>query len=319
MLVAWPYRSPVRLRLVVRPVLAAVVIISVVSCGAASGRPAPAARISAPPRTVAAPLPPPQLPHGGTKLFPAYRLIAYYGSGTGPGLGVLGRGTPEQAAVATEKQARAYAPFGRTVQPVMELITTTAQAKPGPDGNYSIASDPAVVQRYLNAARRHKMLLILDFQPGRGNFLPQVRRYERFLEQPDVGVALDSEWRMRPGQVPGTVIGSAGASEINAVSSYVAGIVAKHRLPEKVFLVHQFRTQMLPDRPKIAARPGLATIFHADGFGTQELKKGVYRTLALPGAPFHVGFKLFYKADTNMMSPAQAMALRPQPDLITYQ
>jgi hypothetical protein len=201
----------------------------------------------------------------------------------------------------------------------MELITTTAQARPGPDGNYSIASDPAVVQRYLDAARRHKMLLILDFQPGRGKFLPQVQRYARFIEQPDVGVALDSEWRMGPGQVPGTVIGSAGASEINAVSSYVAGIAAKNRLPEKVFLVHQFRTQMLPDRPKIAARPGLATIFHADGFGTQELKKGVYRTLALPGAPFHVGFKLFYKADTNMMSPAQAMALRPQPDLITYQ
>jgi hypothetical protein len=60
-------------------------------------------------------------------------------------------------------------------------------------------------------------------------------------------------------------------------------------------------------------------IFHADGFGSQQLKKGVYQELSLPGAPFHIGFKLFYKADTNTMTPAQAMALRPQPDLVTYQ
>jgi hypothetical protein len=201
----------------------------------------------------------------------------------------------------------------------MELITTVAQASPGPDGTYSTPADATVVQKYLDAARRHRMLLILDFQPGRGDFLPQVKRYEQFLVQPDVGVALDPEWRMKPGQVPGRVIGSARAAEINAVSSYVAGLVAANRLPQKAFVVHQFTLPMLPDRTRIANRPGLAVIFHADGFGTQELKKGVYRTLALPGPPFHIGFKLFYKADTRTMTPAQAMALRPQPDLITYQ
>ena len=58
------------------------------------------------------------------------------------------------------------------------------------------------------------------------------------------------------------------------------------------------------------ARTGLATIFHADCFGTQDLKKGVYQQLALPGPPVHIGFKLFYRADTNL-TPTQAMALRP--------
>ncbi len=272
-----------------------------------------------PPAPPPTPPPPPQLPRGGRRLLPDYRLIAYYGAAGGGGLGVLGEGTPDQAAAALTKQANAYAPFGRRIQPVMELITTVAQASPGPDGTYSTASDPATVQRYLDAARRHKMLLILDFQPGRGQFLPQVKRYERFISQPDVGVALDPEWRMKPNQVPATVIGSATAAEINSVSAYVQGLAKANRLPEKAFVIHQFTLPMLPDRQRIVARYGLATIFHADGFGSQQLKKGVYRQLALPRPPFRIGFKLFFDEDTDTMTPAEAMALRPQPDLITYQ
>jgi hypothetical protein len=47
---------------------------------------------------------------------------------------------------------------------------------------------------------------VLDIQPGRGDFLTEVRRYERFLREPDVGLALDAEWSMRAGQVPGETI-----------------------------------------------------------------------------------------------------------------
>jgi hypothetical protein len=297
------------------------------SCGSGARHVGDPAGASARPGSGASPVaaqatpPPPlaELPRGGRTLLPTYRLVAYYGAAGGPGLGVLGRGSPDQAAAAIEKQAAAYARFGRRVQPVMELITTTAQPAPGPDGTYSRQSDPSVVRSYLAAARRHRMLLILDFQPGRGTFLPQVKRYAEFINEPDVGVALDPEWRMGPGQVPARVIGSARAAEINGVSAYLSALTTQRQLPQKAFVVHQFTREMLPDRAKIIARPGLATIFHADGFGTQALKRGVYQHLALPGPPFRIGFKLFYKADTQMMTPAQAMALRPQPDLITYQ
>jgi hypothetical protein len=269
--------------------------------------------------TTPAAAPAPELPRGGRRLFPTYRVVAYYGSGEFPGLGVLGRTPPDQAAAAIIKQGAAYAPAGRRIMPAMELITTVALSSPGPAGTYSSLGNPAVVQRYLDVARKNKMLLILDFQPGQGAFLPQVQRFESFLTQPDVGVALDSEWRMKPGQIPGKTYGSATAGEINDVSSYVAGLVKANNLPEKLFLVHQFRLDMLPDRAKIVNRPGLATVFHADGFGPQKEKKEVYAALSLPGPPFHIGFKLFYKADTGLMTPTQAMALKPQPDLITYQ
>jgi hypothetical protein len=252
-------------------------------------------------------------------IFPRYRVVAYYGGAGGPGLGVLGAGTPDQAAAAVAQQAQLFATPTRPVQPALELIATVALPEPGPDGTYSSHGDPAAVQRYLAAARSHHELLVLDFQPGQGDFLPEVERFAPFLTQPDVGVAVDPEWHMQPGQIPGTVYGSATAASINAVSGYLAAIVARYRLPQKLFVIHQFRPSVLPDRPAIVARPGLATVFHADGNGTPYDKVKVYDLLAFPGAPFYRGFKLFFTKDTPLMTPQQTLALAPAPDLVTYQ
>ena len=41
---------------------------------------------------------PPELPRGGRVIFPHYRVVAYYGAPQNDELGVLGIGTPDQAA-----------------------------------------------------------------------------------------------------------------------------------------------------------------------------------------------------------------------------
>jgi hypothetical protein len=321
-------RRRVPARLIVVPVLLTLLAALLSACssgGSGAGRVTSKGQPSAASNqkttvATASPAPPaPQLPRGGRTIFPDYRVVAYYGSGEFPGLGVLGKTSPDQAAKAIIKQAAAYAPAGRRILPAMELITTVALNSPGPTSTYSSNGNADVVQKYLDVARKNKMLLILDFQPGQGEFLPQVQRFEKFVSQPDVGVALDPEWRMKKGQIPGKTYGSVTAAEVNSVSAYVAGLVAKNNLPEKLFLIHQFRLDILPDRQNIVARPGLATVFHADGFGPQKEKKEVYGVLKLPPPPFRIGFKLFYKDDPDLMTPAQAMALTPQPDLITYQ
>jgi hypothetical protein len=261
-----------------------------------------------------------QLPLGGRTLFPAYRVVAYYGDGRNPTLGVLGRGSPDDAAAAVERQAAQYAGYGRRIQPAMELVTTLALASPGPNGDYSDPGDPALVAQFLAAAKRHHQLLILDFQPGRSEFLPQVQRYEQFLLDPAVGVALDPEWKVLPTQRPGGgFIGSASASSVNAVSAYLSQLVTAHGLPQKLFIVHQFTFTMLPDRANIIARPQLATVFQADGHSNVQNKIEIFRQLAFPRPPYRIGFKLFYVEDHPLMTPDQAMALRPQPDLVSYQ
>jgi hypothetical protein len=282
-------------------------------------RPQPSVSPSASATPTQPPKPPPSLPRGGRLIFPNFRVVAYYGGSDGPGLGLLGQGTPDQAARAVERTAGLYAFAGRPVQPALELITTVALAYPGPDGIYTSRGDPAAVQRYLTAARAHKELLVLDFQPGQGDFLTQIKRFEAFVSQPDVGIAIDPEWHMQPGQIPGTVFGSSTAASVNEVSAYLRGIVIKYRLPQKLFIVHQFRESMLPDRSLILARSGLATVFHADGNADPRTKIQVYNALAFPGLPFARGFKLFFTRDTPLMTPQQTMAVTPQPDLVTYQ
>jgi len=264
--------------------------------------------------------PPAELPRGGRTIFPDFDVVMYYGTAGGGALGVLGETTPERAA---ERLETAAAPFerasGRPVLPAFELITTVASSAAGRDGTYSSMLDGDSVQRYIDAARKKKMLVVLDFQPGRAEFLDQVKKYEKYLLQPEVGVALDPEWKLTATQRPLQQIGVSRAEPINAVSEYLAGLVAANDLPEKIFLVHQFKSYQLPDRKKIVDREGLATVLHVDGFGTQSEKFLTYDVLTKQSKQFVPGFKLFYDEDTDLLTPAEALKIKPRPQLFSYQ
>ena len=162
-------------------------------------------------------------------------------------------------------------------------------------------------------------LLILDIQPGREPFLPLVKRYERFLRQPDVGLALDSEWSMGPDEVPGQVIGGTNADAVNAVGSYVAGLVRTYHLGQKLFIVHQFTPFMIDRRWEVRKPPQLAVVFHIDGFGDRPNKLAKYAMLSKNTRGAFLGLKLFYDQDADMFSAREVLRLKPPPDLITYQ
>lgn len=252
-------------------------------------------------------------------LFPHYRVVAYYGAAGVPNLGVLGQGTPDEQTRRLERQAAAYAPLGRQVMPAFELIATMAQYAPGAEGHYCGREDASTVQAYLDAARRMHGLLIIDIQPGRARFLPEVKRYERFLKQPDVGLALDSEWRMGADEIPGRTIGHVTASEINDVSAYLAGIVRRNNLPQKLLVVHQFAGFMVEGRRAVRPRDGLAITFHIDGFGSRAVKLKTYRDLSDSSGAYFNGIKLFYDQDINMFAAREIAALKPSPNLVTYE
>jgi hypothetical protein len=188
---------------------------------------------------------PPKLPRGGRSLFPEQRVVAFYGAPQARELGTLGIGTPQQAARRLERQARAYVRPGRPVLPAFELISTIVQSDPGDDGDHAARQESQLISRYLRAARRHKLLLILDIQPGYAPFIEEVRALRRYLREPDVSVALDPEWSMEPPTLPGQEIGSTDAATINEVSSYLSKIVRRYRLPEKLLVVHRFTDEMI--------------------------------------------------------------------------
>jgi hypothetical protein len=267
----------------------------------------------------AAPPGPPQLPRGGRAIFPAFRVVAYYGNPQARGLGALGIGPPSKMAVRLLRQAHGYARKTRPVLPALELISTVATGAPGADGLYRLHAPDAVIARYLRAARRVKGLLVLDIQPGRGDFVSEVQRLRRWLVQPDVGLALDPEWHVGSTELPGRTIGSVDAAEVNAVSAYLADIVRRGNLPQKLFLVHQFTNDMIRNKASVLRRPGLATTINVDGFGDRPNKLVKYRAFTAERPRFRNGLKLFYEEDTNLLTPGAVMDLHPRPDVVVYE
>jgi len=246
------------------------------------------------------------------------RIVAYYGAAGTPGLGVLGAGSPAQAWTALNHQARLFDTPARAAVRCFELITSVAADSPGSDGNYRNRVDPAVIAPYLATVHAHHGVLLLDVQPGRSDFLTEAQALAPLLTQPDVGLALDPEWRMRPGQVPGQVIGSVTAAEVNTVSGWLDSLTAAHHLPVKLFVVHQFTDPEIPDEADLTHRAHLHEVLNVDGFGPIGLKKTVYAQLAAR-SPYPLGLKLFYRQDPTLMTLTQIDTLTPAPQLIDYQ
>src|SRR5205085_1833309 len=115
--------------------------------------------------------------------------------------------------------------------------------------------------------------------------------------------------------------GSADIAEINSVASWLAGVTAINNLPQKLFVLHQFRLDMLPARDRLdTSYQQLAYIIQMDGQGTQAAKVDTWRSItAAPPPGVNFGWKNFYDEDQPMLDPAATMRLAPQPWYISYQ
>ena len=263
-----------------------------------------------------------QLPGGGQVLFPGHLLVALYGHPGAPGLGVLGQ-QDLQASIARARQvAAAYRPLtSARVIPAFEIIATVAQAHPGPDGDYSYESSVASLRPWVRRATAAGFYVILDLQPGRASLLAQARRYQSLLESPDVGLALDPEWKLAPGQLPLRQIGSVSSSEVNSVITWLAGLTARYRLPQKLLVLHQFQLSMIRDEHELDTRyDDLAILIHMDGQGTPADKQQTWDTITRAAPPrVFFGWKNFYVKDHPMLSPRQTIARTPRLSMISYQ
>jgi hypothetical protein len=262
---------------------------------------------------------PAALPRGGRTILPDFRVVAYYGAPQDDELGILGIGSPRTAARRLERQAKRYSRRGRPVLPAFELIAAIVTSEPGDGGDHSMRQDDSTIRRYLRVARAHRMLLVLDIQPGYAPFLQEAKALERWLREPDVGLALDPEWSMKPPLLPAQEIGSTDAATVNEVSRYLSGIVRRHDLPQKLLVVHRFTADMIENEHDLERNPGVALVVNVDGFGDQPNKISKYREFTRDLRRRFNGFKLFYNEDLNLMEPPQVLQLRPQPDLVVYE
>ncbi|WP_129660848.1 hypothetical protein [Rothia halotolerans] len=259
---------------------------------------------------------------GGREVFPDRRMVALYGTPGNPSMGVLGEQGPAESVQRAKDLAAQYQPYSEEqVIPAFEIITTVASSEPGPDGDYSAKVTPEDLEPLLKEARENDVYVVLDFQPGLEAFPEQVERYADLLKDPNVGVGIDPEWRLAPGQVPLEQIGTVSAAEINETLDDVAELTAEEGLPQKLVVLHQFSHSMITERETLdTSHPELALTLHADGHGTPELKTETWDALQ-EGLPegIEMSWKNFYDEDTPMLSPEETYAVQPKPWVVTYQ
>jgi hypothetical protein len=263
-----------------------------------------------------------QLPGGGQVMFPGRRLVALYGHPGTPGLGVLGEQDLPASIAFARQMAADYQPMSSVpVVPAFEIIATVAEASPGPDGTYSYETPVSVLEPWVQAAAKAGMYVVLDLQAGRASLLAQAELYQPLLELPNVGLAIDPEWKLQPGQLPLQQIGHVDISEVNSVISWLAALTARYRLPQKLLVLHQFQLSMISGEQYLdTSNDDLAIVIHMDGQGTPADKQQTWDavTATAPKGVFF-GWKNFFVKDHPMLTPQQTMAETPAPVMISYQ
>lgn len=254
-------------------------------------------------------------------LLPRSRIVAFYGNPLSRRMGILGELDPAPMMARLDSVAAEWAAADSThvVRPALHLIVTVAQADSGKDGMYRLRHTDALVQRVVDWAAPRGWLVFLDIQPGRSPVLAEVERLAHWLQRPEVHLAIDPEFTMAAGHVPGRRIGTVDGTVINAVIDRLGAIVDAHHLPPKVLVVHRFTESMLTNHAAIRTDPRVQVVIHMDGFGPPALKRTIYRHIVEQRPVQFAGIKLFYKNDRPMLSPGEVVAMRPVPLYVQYQ
>lgn len=263
-----------------------------------------------------------ELPGGGGLVFPGRRMIALYGHPAGPALGVMGEMPPEEAIRHAHDLAEQYQQFSdQPVIPAFEIIATIAAAQPGPHNLYTNYTDEAELQPYIDAVVDDGGYAFLDLQPGRESLLSQAQHYEELLKHPNVGLALDPEWKLGPDEQPLQQVGHVDAAEINEVADWLAELVRENNLPQKALMVHQFQYQMIRNRDAVnTSHPELGFVLHADGHGPPAEKFATWDMVRNDlSDDWYMAWKNFIDEDDPTFTPEETYAIDPRPWFVSYQ
>jgi hypothetical protein len=251
------------------------------------------------------------------------RMVSFYGHPLSNQMGILGEfGDLEAMGVELQKQADAYTQIDpdRPAIPTIELIASVAQPVPGPDGLYLTRTSPDLIEEYATFAEENDFELLLDVQIGYSTIAEEIEVLRPFLERPYVHLAIDPEYDMDPGEVPGRQFGTSTGEEIMEASRTLSQIVEEEGLPPKVLVIHQFRYDMILNKEVIEPVKNVETVVHADGFGAPADKIEKYDLLVRQEPIQYGGFKLFYTQDVPLLTPQQVLdELEPNPAVISYQ
>lgn len=250
-----------------------------------------------------------------------FRLFSFYGSPLGWGLGILGESSREYMTLDLQAQAlqlQALCP-DRFVVPTYHMVTTVADNFSGADENYSHQVAIAILEDWVATANENGIAVILDIQPGLADIQEEFDRIKHLLEFPQVHLALDPEFIVGEGQIPGSHLGKIDADQINSLQAQLNEIALKIGI-NRVLIIHQFVDSMVENKDQIVDYPHVELVIDADGVGGKWTKLADYQQYAEePGFDF-LGIKIFTRHDpAPQLTLEELMDLAPAPALIIHQ
>jgi hypothetical protein len=100
---------------------------------------------------------------------------------------------------------------------------------PGPDGLYLNRTPTEIIERYAGLAKENGCLLLLDVQIGYSTIADEIEVLMPFLEREHVHLAIDPEYDMTPGEIPGEQFGSSSGEEIMDAARTPTAIWSRER------------------------------------------------------------------------------------------
>jgi hypothetical protein len=271
-------------------------------------------------RPLPTPVPTPPPPRS---VFETQQVLAYYGNPYSATMGILGEFEDKQALVRRiREQAVVHQSLNpdKTVIPAFHLIYAVCQASPGPDGTYLIHMPDEMVEEFIELTRREGMLFFIDLQNGRADPVAEVQRVLPWLRNEHVHLAMDPEFTLSPGENPRDDIGSLDGATINQVQDLLQQVALENRIGNKILIVHQFRPDMITNKPLIATdRDRVDVVINMDGWGPPPGKLSKWDAHIINEPVEYAGIKLFYRWDKPLLTEAEVQALLPRPNYIQYQ
>ena len=257
-------------------------------------------------------------------IFPAKRVLAYYGNPLSKRMGILGEFETNDMLAKLMDDAAEWTRLdpAHPVQPALHLIAMVANPTPGPSGKYRTRMDSALIEKVYGWAKSKNALLFVDLQVGQSTLQEELPWIEKFLMRPDVHLGIDPEFSMKTsGGIPGRRVGTYDAADINYAIRFLGNLVEKHKLPPKILVVHRFTTKGVTNARQITLDPKVQVVMHMDGFGAPAVKRDTYyRDIKREPVQF-TGWKQFTKAknDNPRTSREAILRLWPTPLYIQVQ
>jgi hypothetical protein len=277
-------------------------------------------------------------------ILPTHRVVAFYAV---PGAAATGPAYALSTAMLNRLKAQgaAYQKLD-PAHPVMlgvDLVVSVPDRFKGRSGTYSHHVNAATIDQYVDFCRKNHLLLFLDLNIGWANPLTELMSFSHYLKLPFVEVAIDPEWMFpRHDGIPGKNLSNVRASDLNPLIEAVAAMPMKYHVPRKIMIIHQYRgdgdgkanpfnpaSSEIADKRNIVDDKRVDLVIHIDSVGGWPgdiaIKEGQYEKwvaddMTKYGNFQYGGFKIFYELEARhrLMTPAQVMAMRPAPMVVTY-